>query len=551
MSLLGFLLRSSRGLVILSVVTAAVSGLGGVALIALVHHELGREAPSSAVLGIAFAGLCLLTASTRVVAQVAMARMGQGAVTEMAIRLCRDLLKLPLARFEAIDSSRLLAVLTEDIVIVAGALVGIPQVAINIPLVVICLAYTGWLSPVILACGAGFATLAVLAYLTLISPAMNHLQGARAAQDALVGHFRTLIDGFRELKLHAPRRAAFLSRALAPSAARVRDRSIAGQTFFALAEGWGELAFFGFLGFLLFILPTFQNVTRPTLVGAVLVVLYVMAPLDVILTWVPILGRARASIARIESLLPTLDATESETPADFEPIVFRDSLCLADVTHAYRSQADDAGFHLGPIDLTLRPGEIVILAGGNGSGKTTLVKILAGLYAPLDGSIRVDGRAIGDRERAAYRGLFSVVFADGHLFPDLSGLERDGLDGEAEAGLQRLGLGDRVRLRDGAYSTLELSQGQRRRLALLSACLEKRPICIFDEWAANQDPKSRRAFYHEILPELKAEGKALLVISHDEDEFEVADRVIRLRDGRIVEEFAADRVPFAVGESVP
>ena len=314
MSLLAFLLRRSRAIVVASIATAAISGLGGVALIAMIQHELARTAPSRGMLGLAFAGLCVLVAGTRVAAQVMMARLGQGTVTELATKLCRDLLRLPLERFERLDSSRLLAVLTEDIVIVSGTLSGIPQLAINVPLVAICLAYTGWLSPVILAYGTLFAAAAIAAYVALVSPAVQGAlpRAARAGQDALVGHFRTLIDGFRELKLHSPRREAFLSRALLPAAARVRDRSVAGQTLFALAEGWGELAFFGFLGFLLFVLPALHPIDRPALVGAVLVVLYVMGPLDVVLTWMPALGRARASISRIEGLIPATEAYDAD-----------------------------------------------------------------------------------------------------------------------------------------------------------------------------------------------------------------------------------------------
>lgn len=547
MSLLKFLLKTSRAVVLLSIASAAFSGLGGVALIAMVHRELGRETPSRAVIGLAFGALSILVAGTRVIAQIAMARLGQGAVTKLVARLCRDLLSLPLARFESLDSSRILAVLTEDVVIVAGALVGIPQVAINGPLVAICLVYTGWLSPGILAYGAGFATIAVAAYLAILSPAMTHLRGARSNQDGLVRHFRTLIDGFRELKLHGPRREAFFERELLPAAARVRDRSIAGQALFALAEGWGELAFFGFLGFLLFVLPTIHPVSRPTLVGAVLVVLYVMGPLDVMLTWMPALGRARASISRIVALVPSLESGDVEALDAPAPPLMCDAIQLRGITHSYASESGDRPFQLGPIDLSVQPGEILILAGGNGSGKTTLVKLLCGLYAPAEGEILVDGRPIGDAERASYRGLFSVVFADGHLFGGLLGLDRPDLEAEAVAGLERLGLDARVQVKDGTYSTLDLSQGQRRRLALLTATLEDRPVLIFDEWAANQDPGSRRAFYHQILPELKAAGKALVIISHDEDYFGVADRVIRLREGRIVE---AEPEPLLAGGSI-
>ena len=184
----------------------------------------------------------------------------------------------------------------------------------------------------------------------------------------------------------------------------------------------------------------------------------------------------------------------------------------------------------------LRPGEIVILAGGNGSGKTTLVKLISGLYAPTSGHRPMDGREIDEEDREAYRQLFSVVFADGYLFPDFHGLGRPARGEGSRRYWNDWDWQPEVSVRGSTFSTIDLSQGQRRRLALLGAWLEDRPICIFDEWAANQDRRFKQIFYHKLLPELKAAGKAVLVISHDESYFDVADRVIRLQDGRLVEE---------------
>ncbi len=215
-------------------------------------------------------------------------------------------------------------------------------------------------------------------------------------------------------------------------------------------------------------------------------------------------------------------------------VPFADSLRLSGVGYAYRARPGRDGFALGPLDLTIPPGEVVFIAGGQRERQDNLDEdpgrtLRAGLGADPAGRPR--GRA-SDLE--AYRQLFSVVFADGHLFREVRGVDRADLLDRSTDLLIRLGLDGVVRFDGAMFSTVDLSQGQRRRLALLAACLEARPICLFDEWAANQDPTFKRIFYHEILPELRAAGKTLVVISHDDEYLDVADRVVRLRDGQIV-----------------
>jgi putative pyoverdin transport system ATP-binding/permease protein len=203
-------------------------------------------------------------------------------------------------------------------------------------------------------------------------------------------------------------------------------------------------------------------------------------------------------------------------------------------THSYQHAEEDTTFTLGPIDLTLHPGELVFIVGGNGSGKSTLAKLLTGLYVPDSGEIRLDGAVIDDLNRELYRQLFSTVFADFYLFDRLLGLQLADVDTQAQTYLEQLQLTHKVSVQNGKLSTTALSQGQRKRLALLTAYLEDRPIYLFDEWAADQDPFFREIFYQQLLPELKQRGKAVLVISHDDRYFHLADRVLKLDYGKII-----------------
>jgi putative ATP-binding cassette transporter len=132
-----------------------------------------------------------------------------------------------------------------------------------------------------------------------------------------------------------------------------------------------------------------------------------------------------------------------------------------------------------------------------------------------------------------YRQYFGAVFADFHLFEHLLGIEPADLEKRAAHYIHKLGLEHKVKVDNQRFSTINLSTGQRKRLALITAYLDDKPIYLFDEWAADQDPEFKRVFYTVLLPELKAKGKTVIVISHDDTYFAHADRVVKLEEGRL------------------
>lgn len=188
-------------------------------------------------------------------------------------------------------------------------------------------------------------------------------------------------------------------------------------------------------------------------------------------------------------------------------------------------------FRVGPVNLSIEPGEILFIVGENGCGKTSLIKLLLGLYTPQRGEVRLNGKAVGPEGLDDYRQLFTTVFADYYLFDDLPEHEHS-LPSDATRYLERLEIAHKVSVRDGAFTTTDLSTGQRKRLALVNAWLDGRPVLVFDEWAADQDPTFRRVFYTELLPDLKRLGKTIIVISHDDRYFDTADKVVHLSRGK-------------------
>jgi len=276
------------------------------------------------------------------------------------------------------------------------------------------------------------------------------------------------------------------------------------------------------------------GIESQVLVGYTLVVLFMITPLTIILNQIPVLERAYVAAENIEELGFTLKATTPESLAPVSTTGARwQQLDLIDVTHSYRQDGGSAEFKLGPINLTFQPGELIFLIGGNGSGKTTLIKLLMGLYEPESGEIRVDNKLVTMNERDDYRQQFSAVFFDFYLFERLFGFEAKDVDAESQRYLDLLQLSHKLTIKGGQLSTVDLSQGQRKRVALLNAYLEDRPIYIFDEWAADQDPQFKEIFYYQLVPELKSRGKTVIVISHDDRYYGLADRLIKLESGKI------------------
>jgi len=538
MKLLFLLLRKSPVLVVLAIVAGVVSGASNAGLLAVINSAIHAVEPwTNRTMVWQFVALCLLLPAARAFSSYILTSLAQNTVLELRTKLSRRILAAPLLRLEEIGSHRLLAALTQDVATIVIAMQSLPLLFVHGALVVGSLVYLGWLSWKVLVIVVGFLVVGVVTYQLPMIKATSYQRRAREEADALYGHFRTVTGGFKELKLHYPRQDGLI-RGLDATGRALKRLTVISSTIFSAAGGWGQLVVFAMIGAIVFLVPSFETVGLKTMTGYALVLLYMMAPMEVILEAIPNLARAQVSFRKIDELGLSLDEKSGPALRDVGAPVPParpewQSLELSGVTHAYHREGEEEPFTLGPIDLKVWKGETVFLVGGNGSGKTTLAKLVLGLYAPEGGELRFDGVPVTDANRADYLHQFSVVFADFHLFDSLLGLEAAETDGEAARYLQLLNLSHKVSVKDGKLSTVALSQGQRKRLALLTAYLEDRPIYLFDEWAADQDPVFKEVFYLRLLPELKARGKTVIVISHDDHYYGVADRIVKLDYGQI------------------
>jgi putative ATP-binding cassette transporter len=520
-------------------VTALASGACNAALVGLVSSALTRTQPATSLFIWAFVALGLGKVITNLISQVVLARYSQDAIARLRRDLISQILAVPLRQLEEIGSHRILVALTDDIFNITQALLAIPVVAVNIAILLGGAAYLGWLSWRVLAAVFLLIVLGGVGYRLMVQRAFHWLTFARTEEDRLFGYFRALTEGIKELKLHRSRRSAFYSH-IHDTTETYQRYNVAAETCFITAQNWNHLLYFALIGVILFVVPHLAELSRETLTGYVVTSLYLMGPLAGVMTSISLFSRASVALEKVQQLGISLASYNKES-CSFDQNEAETSfsrLELKGIVHSYHREQEDSHFILGPIDLTFHPGELVFLVGGNGCGKSTLAKILAGLYVPEAGEIRLDGNLITDQNRDEYRQLFSAVFADFYLFENLLGLNHPNVDEQAGEYLELLHLQHKVKVRNGVLSTTAVSQGQRKRLALLTAYVEDRPFYLFDEWAADQDPYFKSVFYTQLLPELKGRGKTVLVISHDDKYFGVADRIIKMDYGKLSPESA-------------
>jgi putative ATP-binding cassette transporter len=535
MRIIRFAVKNSRRLVALSVVAGIVTGLSSTALIALINTALTNMEIPRRDLIIVFITLCVIIPLSRLASEVFLINLSQRVTYDLRMQLSARILAAPLRHLEEIGTHRLLAALTEDVLVISNAVVIIPVVCIDLTILIGCLTYIGYLSWPVLLIVLGLIAVGVVSYKLPAGKATRRLLLARELQNDLFKHFRALTEGIKELKLHQQRADTFLKEVLDSSAQAVRRQMAMGMTSYAAASSWGQVLLFVFIGLLLFGLSGMLTISVEVLTGCALIALYMMSSLEMVVGVLPMFARAEIAIENIEKLGLSLasQTTEQTLPASAESSPKWQRLEFSQVVYHYRPEEGSRGFTVGPIDMQLKPGQIVFVTGGNGSGKTTYAKLLTGLYAPDAGEIRFDGLAVNDANRVAYRQNFSAVFFDFFLFDRLLGLDAGKVDAQVSDYLSTLHLAHKVEVRQGLLSTTELSQGQRKRLALLTAYLEDRPIYVFDEWAADQDPVFKDVFYYQLLCELRQRGKAVVVISHDDRYFKIADRIINLDSGRM------------------
>jgi putative ATP-binding cassette transporter len=529
----------------LSIVLGVITGLCNALLIPFVMYAVNVDVESlvekaqtsfsfldspTSELASAFLIVCALIVCLRGTATTLSTYVAMRATVEHRLWIYRRTQHISFATLEKIGQARLINLLNIDVPAITGAAVNLPQIWISIFTIIGVLGYLVHLNGKVFLFVLGCITLAIVTYQLPLILANRFFHRARDHYDKVQQGMIGLIHGAKELKLNSAKAAAFYQEELlSPEHASLRE-SIKGNGIFVFTQGYGDLLSFLIIGVVVFHFRYTFGLTPYELLGLVLALLYLTGPIATILNALGNVQRGRVSLEKMRAFYLEMDKEISENktpiPSGWKKIKVQNL--------GYRYATGDRSFSIHGINLEFARGEITFIVGGNGSGKSTLGKCLSLLYMPTEGHISIDDEKIGSPNLGSAREMISAIFPDYYLFKKMYlPIDEESLRA-IERYLKYLGLSEKVSVVDGQFSTIALSEGQRKRLAMLVMLMEDRDICIFDEWAADQDPEFKEVFYTTILSDLRARNKAIIVISHDDGYFYNADRIIKMESGAVV-----------------
>ncbi|CDG22745.1 ABC transport protein XpsD (Modular protein) [Xenorhabdus poinarii G6] len=535
MTLVMYLYRQSWVLFLLSTISALMSGFSGAYVISVISKGI-TEIVSFRSLIWDFFSACIIFFFSKTLSQITLSHLTQSAIYSLRLSLSIKILQAPFKKINKLGRHGLLAVLTKDVDVFVQSFMLAPTAFGNITLIIACLGYLAFISWQLFIILTILSLFTMYIFYILEKRPIRLMNELRDQIDKLYFNFQSLIDGSKELKLNKQKGNIFIDKVISPDARKFKDICIKATNSYAWVLNASSVAFYIIIGIIVFVVPIWLPQEPANLVVVALIVLFLTGPISEVIGAIPEIREAEISLNKMNQLDSQLNELqykqlEINTTNPFlseKPLVLE----LKEITHHYTKDKEEHQFILGPLNLKIYQGDIVFIVGGNGCGKTTLAMLLVGLFEQESGSIFLNGVKMNESNNEHYRQYFSAIFSNYYLFDQLLDTNTNVTE-KATYYVEALNMSHKVKIVDGKFSTIELSTGQRKRLALISAYLEDRPVYLFDEWAADQDPVFKKLFYTELLPELKSRGKTVIVISHDESYFHIADRVIKLEDGNI------------------
>lgn len=461
-----------------------------------------------------------------------MTKLTQSLMLRIRISILSTLRKANYYQYEQIGREEIYTSITRDASVVSNSAASIIYASTSAITVLCCLAYLAYLSAI------GFlATLLTMAigisfYMLRQKRIKTIFKDVRESETTFFKHINELLSGFKEVKVNQHKSEELYEGHIKKVSGKTSGLMLKGINYYLDNQLVGQLSFLSLIAFVLFGFPLL-GVPVSSILSYVFVILFIMGPIEGVMNSIPGITQANVSLLSIEKIKARAEEIIEEVPNEYVPLNFQ-RLTFNEVEFSYKNEKEDP-FSIGPINFEINRGEMIFIVGGNGSGKTTFFKMLTGLYKPNKGEILVNNET---PEIAPYRALFSPIFSDFYLFEKLYGLHDEISEKKVTELIEQMQLTEKVTYAERSFSTVSLSTGQRKRLALIHALLEEKPILVLDEWAADQDPQFRKFFYEILLPELKESGFTIIAITHDDKYFHLADQVVKMDEGVLSEYYA-------------
>lgn len=540
MEFLKLILKKSRYFIVFIVLLGIVNSILNSGLLMFINKTISQEPvpffPGHG--GTVFLVIILTSLIVSQRFQVFMIRLTNDILFEFEVSILQKLRYASFEDFEKLGKEKVYTAISDSRV-----LANVPQLFINsfnsLIMVLCCLGYMFWISP-----AGGLVVLGVLitllvVYLLRNKRAEKDLNELRDLQNSYYVYLSDLLEGFREVKMSIKRNDTIFNRFLLKNRIKSKAISINTSVRYMNNELTGSYSWYIVLGVIMFILPQIFHFPIGQVSSFMIIILYLIGPVAGLITFIPIVTRVKIALNRLNEYETLLDANTKgkimhgdmqDINSSFQQLEFRN------VTYEYFDREKKKTFMLGPLNVTLRRGEKIFITGGNGSGKTTFVKLLTGLYRPSSGEILLNGHLINDKNLPYYRDQISAIFTDNYLFEEnYNEFDLNKRNAKLAAYIEVMKLTDIIRANETDYElTRSLSQGQRKRLAMIMALMESRQIMVLDEWAAEQDPQFRAYFYRKILPFLTDNNKTIIAITHDDNYYDLAGRIIKFDYGKIV-----------------
>ncbi|MEM7185358.1 MAG: cyclic peptide export ABC transporter [Bacteroidota bacterium] len=516
-------------------------------IIYIINNVLaGNEAFLKDYMIIVFLAIVVYTYLLNVIFQKGLNRFAFKVLYENEKKLFNQILSAPLVTLEKFGTQRFYTAM-EDLRLFSNLPFTVTHTVNSLLMLIIGVIYMFTLSVSSALIVLGLIVIVAICYFVVMNSMSSQVATIRKYNEHYYKYVEDLIKGFKELKLSMSRRRNIMNKYLGPNRDKSEVLDFKINYVFLSINMISQYGLYFVIAAVLFGLPAMGLLSREDVIAYVVVILFISGPINNLINLQQMYTRFMVANRRIKNFVKDFQIAEN----DFEASTMEDqtfhSLEFKDICFEYENENEEKTFALGPVNMNITKGEVIFVVGGNGSGKSTFINILSGLYEPSGGSIRLNGESEISIKNDLQDSM-AVIFTDNHIFSN--NYDNYELEGNSSYGelLETMRLHEVVADDKDDSARRRFSKGQSKRMSMIFALLENKPILILDEWAADQDPHFRKFFYEELIPRLKQEGKTIVAVTHDDAYFHLADRIVKFDYGKIIKDI--ETRSEALGEKI-